>query len=89
MNAQKTGFNKFTTTLLVSPYQDKLIIKGIGEKVAEETGIDFLYYDFSEGYQEAVRISRKEQLYRQKYCGCEYSLAERTQALAKKPGSKN
>ncbi len=81
-HAKKINVEIFTTTLLVSPYQDKLAIKRLGEKAAAENGVSFFYYDFSDGYQEAVRISRMEQLYRQKYCGCQYSLAERT-AVAK------
>ena len=52
-------------------------MKRLGEKAAAENGVSFFYYDFSVGYQEAVRISRLEQLYRQKYCGCKYSLEER------------
>ncbi len=79
-HAKKIGVKTFTTTLLVSPYQDKHAIKRLGEKAAAECGVSFFYYDFSEGYREAVRISKLEQLYRQKYCGCQYSLAERRAA---------
>ncbi|MCG2712002.1 MAG: epoxyqueuosine reductase QueH [Candidatus Omnitrophica bacterium] len=77
-HAKRIKVETFSTTLLVSPYQDKQAIKLLGEKAAAENGVSFFYYDFSEGYQEAVRISAMEQLYRQKYCGCKYSLAERT-----------
>ena len=77
-HAKKIRVDAFTTTLLVSPYQDKQAIKLIGERAAQETGVSFFYYDFSEGYQEAVKISKLEQLYRQKYCGCKYSLAQRS-----------
>lgn len=76
-HAKKINVDTFTTTLLVSPYQDKALIKSAGEKAALDTGTNFYYYDFSSGYQEAVRISKQEELYRQKYCGCRLSLKER------------
>ncbi|MCK4993438.1 MAG: epoxyqueuosine reductase QueH [Candidatus Omnitrophica bacterium] len=75
-HAKMIKVDTFSTTLLVSPYQDKQAIKLLGEKAAAEHGVNFFYYDFSVGYQEAVKISKIEQLYRQKYCGCKYSLAE-------------
>ncbi|MFH1092716.1 MAG: epoxyqueuosine reductase QueH [Candidatus Omnitrophota bacterium] len=75
-HARKIKVETFSTTLLVSPYQDKQAIKLLGEEAAAENGVSFFYYDFSVGYQEAVRISKMEQLYRQKYCGCKYSLTE-------------
>ncbi len=82
--AKSINVEAFSTTLLVSPYQDKQAIKRLGEKAAQESGISFFYYDFSEGYQEAVKISRQEQMYRQKYCGCKYSLEDRLKAKAGK-----
>lgn len=75
--AQKQGIGMFTTTLLVSPYQDKQLLNQAGEKAAVESGIRFYFYDFSEGYRESVRISKEEQMYRQKYCGCKFSIDER------------
>lgn len=87
-HAKRIKVDLFTTTLLVSPYQDKQAIKRIGENAAAEFGVSFFYYDFSEGYRESVNISRQEQLYRQKYCGCKYSLAERSEAMAKKSKTK-
>lgn len=81
--ARRINVSCFTTTLLISPYQDKLMLKSIGEKVAQQTGLDFYYYDFSQGYKEAVQISKQEGLYRQKYCGCKFSLMERNQGINK------
>ena len=44
----------------------------IGEKIAEEVGINFIYGDFkkNDGYKKSIELSRKYQLYRQNYCGC-------------------
>ena len=76
-HAKKNGFEAFTTTLLVSPYQDQDMIKKIGLDVAKATGVDFMYKDFREGFKKAQEEAKKCSLYRQKYCGCVYSERER------------
>ncbi|MBU4305782.1 MAG: epoxyqueuosine reductase QueH [Candidatus Omnitrophica bacterium] len=75
--AKRINAGVFSTTLLVSPYQDHVLLKEAGEMAALDTGVDFYYCDFRQGYQEAVGISRQEGLYRQKYCGCNLSREER------------
>jgi epoxyqueuosine reductase len=71
--AKGGGFGAFTTTLLYSRYQKHDLIRSIGEEVAEEYNIPFLYRDFREGWSEGVKISKALGLYRQPYCGCIYS----------------
>jgi len=75
--AKNNGFDAFTTTLLVSPYQDHEKIKNIGESIAKENGIQFYYQDFRPGFKDGQAQARKENLYRQKYCGCVFSELER------------
>ncbi|MBQ1248668.1 MAG: epoxyqueuosine reductase QueH, partial [Selenomonadales bacterium] len=75
--AKENGFDAFTTSLLVSPYQKHDLIRAVGEKVAREEGIEFFYQDFREGWQEGVDISLALELYRQPYCGCIFSEKER------------
>lgn len=75
--AKEKGLEVFTTTLLVSPYQDHQMIREIGQQLAEEEDIKFYYEDFRNGYQEAVRLSKEANLYRQKYCGCIFSERDR------------
>lgn len=75
--AKENGFTHFTTTLLVSPYQDHMMIKAIGEKLAKENDIEFLFRDFSVGFREGQKQARDIGLYRQKYCGCIKSLYEK------------
>jgi len=75
--ARENGFDGFTTTLLVSPFQKHSLIKEIGEAVAEESGIPFYYYDFRPGFKEATARAKELGLYRQPYCGCIYSEKER------------
>jgi len=72
--AKKNRFLTFSTTLLVSPYQDHKLIKQLGIKIAKETGLDFYYEDFRFGFKEAQIEAKIKGIYRQKYCGCKYSM---------------
>ena len=71
--AKKEQFNAFTTTLLVSPYQDQYAIKEIGAECGARFGVRFLGLDFREGFRAAQVEAKKLGLYRQNYCGCLYS----------------
>jgi predicted adenine nucleotide alpha hydrolase (AANH) superfamily ATPase len=66
------GYDVFTTTLTVSPVKDKDVVNSIGEEIA---GDKFLRADFKKkgGYQRSLAISKELGLYRQNYCGCEFS----------------
>ncbi len=75
--ARQRGFNAFTTTLLISPHQKHDLLQEIGNKLAEEKGIDFLYVDLRKRYSESRRMTKRQNLYRQQYCGCVYSEWER------------
>lgn len=75
--AAVNNYNAFTTTLLVSPYQDQDAIKEIGEKAAARFNTKFLYKDFRKGFGKAQGQAKCEGLYRQKYCGCVFSEKER------------
>src|SRR5659263_186671 len=81
--ARQLEFDAFTTTLLISPYQKHDTLAQVGKKIAEQSGIEFYYEDFREGYQESRDISKDLGLYMQKYCGCIFSEKERY--LKKKP----
>lgn len=75
--ARERGFDAFTSTLLISPYQDQELIRTIGRQAGKEQGVEFYYQDFREGFRESQQMSRELDLYRQKYCGCIYSEWER------------
>lgn len=81
--AKELGFDAFTTSLLVSPFQKHELIHEIGERIAKEVGIDFYYIDFRPGWDEGVEISKELELYRQPYCGCIFSEQERYQKVRK------
>jgi predicted adenine nucleotide alpha hydrolase (AANH) superfamily ATPase len=75
--AKRGGFDAFTTTLLVSPFQKHETIREVGEAVAGKYGIGFFYRDFRKGFKEGVKRSKELGMYRQQYCGCVYSEKER------------
>lgn len=74
--ARSHGYGYFTTTLSVSPHKDAVAINTIGKALEEKYGVAFLYSDFkkNDGYLRSIRLSKEYGLYRQDYCGCEFSL---------------
>jgi predicted adenine nucleotide alpha hydrolase (AANH) superfamily ATPase len=76
--AKKHGFDFFTTTLSISPYKNAEKINEIGIALEKQLGIPFLYSNFklNNGYQLSVALSKQYGIYRQDYCGCEFSLKE-------------
>jgi predicted adenine nucleotide alpha hydrolase (AANH) superfamily ATPase len=79
--AREKGFDAFTTTLLISPHQKHDVIQEIGNKVAAEQGVTFLYADLRKRYSDSRHITKPMNLYRQQYCGCIYSEWERYAAI--------
>lgn len=77
--AKARGFDYFATTLTVSPLKNAKLINTIGFAVAEEVGVKYLPSDFKKrgGYLHSVKLSEEYGLYRQDYCGCAFSKAER------------
>ena len=73
--AKKLNYNYFTTTLSVSPYKNSNWINEIGFSLQEKYGVLFLPSDFkkSDGYKNSIKLSTEYGLYRQNYCGCEFS----------------
>ena len=74
LGAEK-DFQFFATTLTVSPHKNASLINKLGQMIAEAYNIEYLASDFKkkEGYKRSLEISRKEEFYRQDYCGCIYS----------------
>ena len=77
------GFDYFTTTLTISPLKNAGKLNEIGERLAREYGVAFLPSDFKKknGYKRSVELSEKYGLYRQDYCGCVFSRAERDRRM--------
>jgi predicted adenine nucleotide alpha hydrolase (AANH) superfamily ATPase len=81
--ARQNGFDAFSSTLLVSPYQDQEILKQLGSRAAEEAQVEFYYEDFRTGFRQAHEEARAKGIYCQKYCGCSYSELERKTKVKK------
>lgn len=73
--AAKGGYDYFTTTLTISPLKDAQVLNHLGQKLAAEYGVKYLPSDFKKngGYQRSIELSKKYNLYRQNFCGCEFS----------------
>jgi tRNA A37 threonylcarbamoyladenosine dehydratase/predicted adenine nucleotide alpha hydrolase (AANH) superfamily ATPase len=75
--AAENGFDTFSTSLLISPYQDHDAIRRIGEELSARHGIKFFYRDFRPLFRQGQNQARALGLYMQKYCGCMFSIEER------------
>ena len=75
--AAENGYDAFSTTLLISPYQDHDLIRETGEALAGTYGINFLCRDFRPLFRQGQKQAREAGYYMQKYCGCIYSEEER------------
>ena len=75
--AKRGKFDRFSTTLLYSKYQNHEAIRSIGEALSKQIGIPFFYEDFRVGWKEGIQTSKQLGMYRQQYCGCIYSEKER------------
>ena len=69
-HAKDGGFDNFTTTLLISPYQNHELIIKSANSAAKTHDIDFLYCDFRSLFREGQKKARERGMYMQKYCGC-------------------
>ena len=75
--AKEHGFAAFSTTLLVSPYQNHAGLIEAGERAAKKYGVEYLYRDFRPGFREGQAKARELEMYMQKYCGCVFSEEDR------------
>ena len=82
--AAENGFTHFTTTLLISPYQNHELLAQTAREAAEEFGVAFLYRDFRPSSARG-RTGRAMGLYMQKYCGCIFSEEDRYRKRKKPP----
>lgn len=73
--AKENGFDVFTTTLSISPHKNAAWLNEIGEELSDKYGITYLYSDFKKknGYKRSIELSEQYGLYRQNFCGCEFS----------------
>ena len=77
--AKEKGFDTFTTTLTVSPHKSYDIISQIGKSLSEKYKVDYLDGNFKkkDGFKRSIELSKEMNLYRQNYCGCQFSVWEK------------
>ena len=75
--AAEKGYDAFSTTLLISPYQNHELLKEVGAEMADKYHIEFAYRDFRPHFKEGQEKAAQLGLYRQKYCGCVFSEEDR------------
>ena len=77
--AKRCKFDYFCSTLTVSRFKNTALINSVGEAISDEIGVKWLPSDFKKkgGQQRSNELAEQYQLYRQVYCGCEYSLQQR------------
>ncbi len=80
--ADEKGFDFFTTTLTISPLKNADVLNEVGQEVAGKT--PFLSSDFKKknGYKRSIELSKMFDLYRQDFCGCSFSKAQREKEKA-------
>lgn len=66
-------FDYYTTTLTVSPHKNSKLIFSLADAISSD--VPFLHRDFKkrDGFLLSTRLSRELDIYRQKFCGCEFS----------------
>lgn len=74
--AMEHGFDYFASTLSISPHKNASKINEIGNELAEKHHIKFFTADWkkNDGFKKSCELSKTHNFYRQKYCGCEFSI---------------
>lgn len=88
--AREGQYDYFATTLTISPLKNAAKINEIGYALAQEYQVPWLPSDFKKknGYKRSIELSAEYDLYRQDFCGCAYSKAERDVRLRREEATK-
>ncbi len=74
--AKQEGIARFTTTLSLSPFKNEIRVEEAGEAAKEM--LEFLTpwkeFEKKDFWRDNMKIVRAEEIYRQNYCGCEFSM---------------
>ncbi len=82
--AKELNIEHFTTTLTISPHKTSKQIFEAGKSAADKFNLKFLSYDFkkNDGFKLTQQIAHKNNMYKQTYCGCKYSIRLTNKPLA-------
>lgn len=78
--AKELGYDIFSSTLSVSPHKNNVMINEAGEHLSQEYNIEYLPSNWKKnnGYLNSINNSKKYNIYRQNYCGCEFAKSHLT-----------
>ncbi len=73
--SKKNNYDFFATSLTTSPHKKIIQINEIGSKIALKYNLEYLPSAFRKqnGYLRSLKLCKKGNIYRQNYCGCEFS----------------
>lgn len=76
--AAENNYDYFTTTLSISPHKNSQTLNRLGKFLSEKYKVNYLFSDFKKknGFKRSVELTDKFNMYRQDYCGCEFSRGE-------------
>jgi len=76
--AQEIGENIYTSTLLTSPKKSLTQLENSGKLIGKKYGVEFIAPDYrkNNGTQQQNILAKKDNLYRQDYCGCMFALKQ-------------
>ncbi len=82
--ARDRHFDAFAAVLTVSPHKDAALINRLGAEVGKEFGVEYLATDLKkqDGFKRSIQLTKQYGIYRQDYCGCEYSRSRKTSSSA-------
>lgn len=74
--AKSLEIKEFTTSIVISPHKNFAKLTEIGEKIAKQKDLIYKAIDFKkqDGFLKTNKLSKELNLYRQNYCGCEFSI---------------
>jgi len=75
------GITHVASVLGVSRYKDLAQVNRAAYKAADETGVKYLEIEGRKGGMQELRchLIKDFDLYNQRYCGCQFSMSEKTQ----------
>ena len=88
--ARQYGFDYFCSTLTLSRHKDAVRINDLGEEIGRMVGVSWLPSDFKkrDGENRSIELCEKYNVYRQLYCGCEFSLHRREETAQEKTAAR-
>lgn len=73
--AKDRGYDMISSTFLTNLYKDTDFVRNTLKDLVQKTNIEFLDIDVNkkEFYKQGIELCKKYNIYRQKFCGCEFS----------------